>query len=50
MYITSIIFYLTWPALILLSFWLIRLLLKKYEKLNEKWEKREEPEIRSDKA
>lgn len=35
MYISSILFYLTWPALILVSFYLIRFALRKFEKKPE---------------
>jgi hypothetical protein len=35
MYITSILFYLSWPALIALSYWVITLALKRYEKISE---------------
>jgi hypothetical protein len=32
MYITSILFYLTWPALIIVSYFLILFALKRFEK------------------
>lgn len=35
MYLTSILFYLTWPVLILVSYYLIKFAVKKMEK---KWE------------
>ena len=44
MYIKSILFFLTWPALITISYWLIIWALKIYESTPEKEEK-EEPEI-----
>lgn len=33
MYLSSILFYLTWPLLIVVSYYLIRFALKKYEKV-----------------
>lgn len=33
MYLTSILFYLTWPLLIVISYFLIRLALKQFEKV-----------------
>lgn len=32
MYISNIIGYLTWPAIIILSYWMIRWALKRFEK------------------
>jgi hypothetical protein len=32
MYLTEIMLYLTWPALILISFWLVKLAFRKFEK------------------
>jgi hypothetical protein len=43
MYLTSILFYLTWPVLIIASYWLITLVLKRYEKIPEA--KQDEPEL-----
>ena len=41
MYLDSIFYYLSWPLLILLSFWLINMAIKNFE---EHWEKIEEEE------
>lgn len=35
MYLTSILFYLTWPVLIAFSYWMIMLSLKRFEKISE---------------
>ena len=34
MYISSILFYLSWPALIVLCYWLVIVALKRYEKIS----------------
>jgi len=34
MYITSILLYLSWPAMIALSYWIITVALKRYEKIS----------------
>jgi hypothetical protein len=43
MYISSIIWLLTWPLIIFVSYELIRLALKKYEKLNGGGKHKNEP-------
>jgi hypothetical protein len=34
MYLTSILFYLTWPLMIVISYYLIRLVLRRFERIH----------------
>ena len=36
MYLSSILFYLTWPVLIVVSYYLIKFALRKFEELEER--------------
>jgi len=38
MHITSILLYLTWPALILITFWLVKIALNRYEEIQKNGE------------